>query len=123
MDAGDRLSVWSPRGGGALINPKGPGLRQLGLYSSSVRGGNYHRSAYGSADLRKGRWVDLVRQPDNPDDANAVMICSPGSRAPLGYVQRGRAPLSLGGWTPERTWRVSACADLAEEATTVLRGC
>ena len=34
VDAGDRLAVWSPQDGGALINPKGPGLRQLGLYSS-----------------------------------------------------------------------------------------
>ncbi len=33
-DAGDRLAIWSPVDGGGLINPKGPGLRHLGLYAS-----------------------------------------------------------------------------------------
>lgn len=29
--AGDRLAVWLPDVGGSLVNPKGPGLRALGL--------------------------------------------------------------------------------------------
>jgi hypothetical protein len=37
VDAGDRLAIWSPVDGGALINPKGSGLRGLGLYSSYAR--------------------------------------------------------------------------------------
>ena len=36
--------------------------------------------------------MDRVREPDNADDANAVKICTHGSRTPVGYVQRGRAP-------------------------------
>ena len=92
VDAGDRLSIWSPVENGALINPKGPGLRTLNLYSSYARGADNYRIAYRSADLGEGRWVDLVREPDNPHDKHAVAMCAPGSRAPFAYVQKGRAP-------------------------------
>src|SRR4051794_37603355 len=92
VDAGDRLAIWSPVDGGALINPKGPGLRQLGLCSSYARGSNYYPSAYRAADLRKGQWVDLLREPDNPHDKNAVAMCAPGTRVPFAHVQRGRVP-------------------------------
>lgn len=91
-DAGDRLVVWSPVDGGGLINPKGPGLRQFGLLASHARGANHYRSVYRAADLSKGRWIDLVRELDNPHDKNAVAMCAPGSRAVFAYVQRGRAP-------------------------------
>lgn len=91
-DAGDRLAIWSPVDGGALINPKGPGIRRLGLYASQARGTDHYRSAYQAADVRKGQWIDLVREPDNPHDPNAVAMCAPGSRVAFAYVQRGRAP-------------------------------
>ena len=91
VDAGDRLAIWSPIDGGALINPKGPGLRSLGLYSSYARGADHHASAYRNADLRKGRWIDLKREPDNPHDRNAVAMHAPGARSPFAYVQKGRA--------------------------------
>lgn len=91
-DAGDRFAIWSPVDGGALINPKGPGIRRLGLYASQARGADHYRSAYRAADLRRGRWIDLVREPDNPHDPNAVAMCAPGSRVAFAYVQRGRAP-------------------------------
>lgn len=90
-DAGDRLAIWSPVDGGGLINPRGPGVRSLGLYGSSARGTNHYRSAYRAADLSKGKWIDLVREPENPHDRNAVAMCSPGSRLAFAYVQRGRA--------------------------------
>jgi len=61
------------------------------LYASYARGSDHYRSAYRTADLRKGRWVDLVREPENPHDRNAVVMCAPGSRAPFAYVQKGRA--------------------------------
>jgi hypothetical protein len=92
LDSGDRLSIWSPIDGGALINPKGPGLRSLGLYSSYARGSDHYPSAFRAADLRKGKWINLKREPDNPHDRNAVAMCAPGSRVPFAYVQRGRAP-------------------------------
>lgn len=91
-DAGDRLGIWSPLDGGALINPKGPGLRQcLGLCTSYARGSGHYASAYRAADLSYGRWVDLKREPENVHDKNAVAMCTPGSRVPFGYVGRGRA--------------------------------
>lgn len=91
-DAGDRLGIWSPLDGGALINPKGPGLRRrLGLCTSYARGSGHYRGAYRAADLTHGRWVELKREPDNPNDPNAVAMCAPGSRVPFGYVGRGRA--------------------------------
>jgi hypothetical protein len=92
VDAGDRLAIWSPVDGGALINPKGPGLRSLGLCSSYARGAGYHASTYRTADLRKGQWVDLRREPENPHDKNAVAMYAPGARSAFAYVQRGRAP-------------------------------
>ena len=92
VDAGDRLAIWSPVEGGALINPKGPGLRSLDLCASYARGSDHYRSAYRAVDLRKGQWIDLNREPENPHDKNAVAMCAPGSRVPFAYVQKGRAP-------------------------------
>lgn len=74
VDAGDRLAIWSSLDGGALINPRGAGLRQMGLYSTAARGSNYHRKAFRAADLRRGRWLDLKREPDNKHDKNAVAM-------------------------------------------------
>lgn len=91
-DAGDRLGIWSPLDGGALINPKGAGLRQrLGLCTSYARGSKHNAHAYRAADLTYGRWVELKREPDNPHDGNAVAICAQDTGARVGYVGRGRA--------------------------------
>ncbi len=92
VDSGDRLSIWSPLAGGALLNPKGTGLRRFGLLATYARGSAYYAAAFRAADLRKGRPVELRREPDNPHDKNAVTLHAPGARAPFGYVQRGRAP-------------------------------
>lgn len=91
VDVGDRLAVWSPLDGGVLLNPKGLGLRRFGLVATYARGSTHHATAYRSADLRKGRPVELWREPDNPHDRNAVALHAPGARAAFGYVQRGRA--------------------------------
>lgn len=72
VDSGDRLPIWSPLDGGALLNPKGTGLRRFGLVVTYARDGKFHASAYRSADLRKGKPVELRREPDNPHDRNAV---------------------------------------------------
>ncbi len=92
VDAGDRLAIWSPLDGGALLNPKGPGLRALGLATTYARGGRFHASTYRTADLRKGRAVELHREPGNEHDRNAIALHAPGVRKPFAYVQRGRAP-------------------------------
>lgn len=92
VDSGDRLSIWSAVDGGALINPKGPGLRKLGLHTSYAHGSQYYAATFKAADLSKGQRVDLVRQPDNPHDANAIAMCAPGSTVRFAHVQKGRAP-------------------------------
>jgi hypothetical protein len=92
VEAGDRLAVWSPLDGGVLLNPKGPGLRRLGLVTTRVRGTDHHGAAFRDADLRPGKPVALVREPANEYDPNAVALREPGKRVPFGYVQRGRAP-------------------------------
>jgi hypothetical protein len=91
VDAGDRLAIWSPLDSGALLNPKGAGLRSLGLVTSYARGTAHHAAAYRSADLGKGRWVELRAEANNRHDVNAVAMYGLRSRAPFGYVQRGRA--------------------------------
>lgn len=92
VDAGDRLAIWSPLDGGALLNPKGTGLRLLGLATTYARGVEFHASAYRTADLRKGQPVELRREPENKHDRNAIGLSAPGARQPFAYVQRGRAP-------------------------------
>ncbi len=92
VDSGDRLSVWSPIDGGALLNPKGAGLRRFGLVATYGRGSTHHATAYRAADLRKGKPVELRRESDNPHDKNAVALNVPGAREAFGYVQKGRAP-------------------------------
>lgn len=91
VDTGDRLSIWSPEGAGAFINPKGPGIRHFGLYASYATGADYYERTFRSADVSMGAWVDLVRDPDNEHDRNAVAICPPGSSQPFAYVQKARA--------------------------------
>ena len=91
VDAGDGLAIWSPLDGGALLNPKSPGLRALGLITTYARGREHYAAAYRTADLRKGRPVALRREPNNPHDQNAVALHGPSDRQPFAYVQRGRA--------------------------------
>lgn len=90
VDASDRLAIWSPLDGGALINPKGPGLRSLGLVTSTARGVTYYPAEYRAADLRHGQLVELVPEPDNPHDPNAIALHAPGATSRYGHVQRGR---------------------------------
>lgn len=92
VDAGDRLVIWSPLDGGALLNPKGPGLRSLGLVTSYARGTQHHAGAFRTADLRKGKLVELRAEPDSAHDRNSVAMHEPGARMPFAYVQRGKAP-------------------------------
>lgn len=90
VDAGDRLAIWSPADGGVLINPKGAGLRKIGLYSSYARGSQYaSASACRGAPRRAGIIVELRRDPTNEHDPNAVGMI--GNRGRFAWVQRGRA--------------------------------
>lgn len=91
VDAGDRLAFYLPDVGGSLVNPKGPGLRAIGLATTYARGSTFYAPTYRTADLRKGRPVELRREPDNPHDRNAIALHAPGARKPFAFVQRGRA--------------------------------
>lgn len=91
VDAGDRLAVWSPDDGGVLINPRGPGLRKIGLYSTSARGQRYVSAGAARGAVRTpGAIVELRRDPTNEHDPNAVEML--GSRGRFAWVQRGRTP-------------------------------
>lgn len=69
---------------GKLINVDNRALRRLGIWGVKVRG----RSLYSGAQ-RLGP-ADLIREPDNPYDSNAVAIHVDGHM--IGYYNKGMAP-------------------------------
>ena len=69
---------------GKLVNLDARGLRRLGIWGVKVRG----RSLYSGAQ-RLGP-ADLVREPDNPHDSNAVAIHVDGHM--IGYYNKGMTP-------------------------------
>lgn len=75
---------------GLLIGPTDRRLFKAGIYSYNVRGEHYHRSACRRADLRPGRPLRLLREPDNKHDPNAIAVQSPQGET-LGYVSKGHA--------------------------------
>lgn len=68
---------------GKLVNVATRQLRGLGIWSCRIRG-----DAYAPRALRIGV-VELVREPDNPYDRNAVAIHQDGQR--VGYFNKGMA--------------------------------
>lgn len=66
---------------GRLVNVATRKLRGLGIWSCRVRG-----EAYAPGTLRVGV-VELVREPDNPYDRNAVAIHQDGQQ--VGYFNKG----------------------------------
>jgi hypothetical protein len=56
------------------------------VQSSPLAGYRYHEAAAVREQLRVGEPLELLREPDNPYDANAVRIEWRGRR--LGYVPR-----------------------------------
>ena len=84
-----------------------PGLAQqvrILVQSSPLAGFRYHEAKAVFADLRLGDRLDLVREPDNPHDANAVRVEWRGKK--LGYVPR-RQNAALA-WAMDRGEAVSA---------------
>lgn len=91
VDAGDRLAVWSPDDGGVLINPRGPGLRKIGLCFTSARGQSYASASGARGAVRTpGAIIRLRRDPTNENDPHAVQML--GIRGRFAWVQRGRTP-------------------------------
>ena len=62
-----------------------PGVRLL-VQSSPLAGFRYHAAGEVWQELRVGEPLGLVREPDNPHDANAVAVTWRGRK--LGYVPR-----------------------------------
>lgn len=56
------------------------------VQSSPLAGFRYHEAKAAFAELRAGDRLDLVREPNNPHDANAVRVEWRGRK--LGYVPR-----------------------------------
>jgi hypothetical protein len=65
----------------------GQAVRLL-VQSSPLAGFRYHEAAAAWAGLRVGDRLDLVREPANPHDPNAVRVEWRGRM--LGYVPRGQ---------------------------------
>jgi hypothetical protein len=87
-----------------------PSVRLL-VQSSALAGFRYAEAAAVWPDLATGDALELVREPDNPHDANAVVVLWRGHK--LGYVpQRENAALAWGldRGTPLRA-RISALAE------------
>ena len=63
----------------------GPSVRLM-VQSSALAGFRYAEAAAVWPDLATGDALDLVREPDNPHDANAVRVECRGRK--LGYVPR-----------------------------------
>ena len=56
------------------------------IQRSTLAGYRYHQAPALAAALKLGETLDLVREPDNPHDANAVRVEWQGRK--LGYVPR-----------------------------------
>jgi len=81
------------------------------VQDSPLAGFRYHDGATLWRELRVGDALELAREPDNPHDANAVVVLWRGHK--LGYVpRRENAALAWGldRGTPLRA-RISALAD------------
>ena len=77
---------------------------RLLVQSSPLAGFRYHEAPLLFPELRTGDRLDLVREPDNPHDPNAVRVEWRGRR--LGYVPR-RENSALA-WAMDRGEPVSA---------------
>lgn len=86
----DRLVLVSTLVPDALINPKSPHLKGLGLYVSYAHGSSYHERAFDHADHRPGAAVELRREPDNEYSPYSVQMRAPSACEQFGYVQRGK---------------------------------
>lgn len=84
-----------------------PGMAQqvrMLVQSSPLAGFRYHEAKALFSDIRLGDRLELVREPDNPYDANAVRVEWRGKK--LGYVPR-RQNAALA-WAMDRGEPVSA---------------
>lgn len=77
---------------GKRVPPANRALNSHGLVSFTVRGDAYYDSK--AADTRPGQRAQLVREPANKHDSNAVAVYAhdgTGERVKVGYVNKGLA--------------------------------
>jgi hypothetical protein len=77
---------------GLLVSGCNKHLRRMGIWSVNVRGLEYHKAAVRAGDFRPGSKVQLVREPNNEFDKNAVALCAVSSDRIVGYFNKGMAP-------------------------------
>ena len=77
---------------------------KLLVQSSPLAGFRYHEAGAAWPELRVGDRLELVREPDNPYDANAVRVEWRGRK--LGYVPRAENPALA--WAMDRGETVTA---------------
>nr|WP_167405713.1 HIRAN domain-containing protein [Sphaerisporangium cinnabarinum] len=82
-----RLALEAP--GMGWINPRSRALYKTGIYMFGLRGRAYHEAAFVAAALPLGRLLELVREPENEHDRNAVAIYARNGR--IGYVNKQNA--------------------------------
>jgi len=87
----------------ALAQERAASVRLL-VQSSPLAGFRYYAAAQVWEDLRVGDRLELLREPDNPHDANAIAVAWRGRK--LGYVPR-RENAALA-WGLDRGERVQA---------------
>jgi hypothetical protein len=64
-------------------------LAQLGIWTATVRGVDHYQSAVKAADTSPGQSLQVVREPDNAYDRNAVGVHSGGQL--IGYFNKQMA--------------------------------
>lgn len=78
-------------GTGKLATATDRRLRAAGLWAIELRGLGYHRQTNLAGDFRPGRRVNLIREPNNPHDPDALGVAAAGSSAVVGYFNKQAA--------------------------------
>ena len=76
---------------GLLISPTDTRLARAGVYVSQLRGEAYHRETCRAGDFHPGRPVQLVREPANEFDPNAVAVYDATGQHMAAYVNKQKA--------------------------------
>lgn len=74
---------------GLLVNVDQRRLPSLGIWAVKVRGTDYYKSGIKKAQLRVGMRVQLLHEPENQYDPNAIAILA--NEQKIGYYNKGKA--------------------------------
>lgn len=76
---------------GLLIGPTDRRLAAAGIYVSQLRGEAYHEAACRAGSFEPGAQVNLVREPENEFDRNAVVVYDSTGAHLAAYVNKQKA--------------------------------